>query len=296
MPRAVLPAVLVVVLLAACGSPAAPRDDAAVGCPSRTVVGDVPATPTAETTGRLVPEQTPAQALVCRYGPVADGRADLTGEAPLTAGLDRLPADLLLPGQERTATGDCVPGPGPVTPVLLRLTYPDGAVWVAATAEADRCRGATNGRFSSGSDVGDVLVASAATGRWTVPALPDAGQRCVPDRDGRHGEETALLPAGVQALTLCRVAGDGVTRRRATPAQQATVQDVLDEPVAVLSPRSCPGGGDQYELAASYGSGPVVLVRYAPACTPDVDNGTLRADLEPAGRRRLDALLADAFG
>ena len=285
--KALLPALL---LLAACATPdgggQARGPGPLPGCPARSAA-EVPAEPTADTVGRLVPAQAPTSALVCRY----DAAGAATGEAELTAGLDAVPTDLLLARGDAETAGDCAEEPGPLTPVLLRLAYPDGVVWLATTEQARLCGGTTNGQFASGEDVGDVLVASAEAGRWTVPALPDADQRCVPQRTGRLGQETALLPAGVQALTLCRVAGDGVRRRTATAQERAVVEDVLSEPVAVLDPRSCTAGGEQYELAASYGPGRAVLVRYAPGCAPDVDNGSLRADLQPADRDRLEAVL-----
>lgn len=284
--KALLPVLL---LLTACAAPeeGQARSQAPLpGCPARAGV-EVPAEPTADTVGRLVPEQPPTSALVCRYD--ADGAA--TGEVQLSAGLAAVPVDLLLTGSVGQGTGACAEEPGPLTPVLLRLAYPDGVVWLATTEQARLCGGVTNGRFTSGQDVGDVLVASAAAGGWTVPPLPDAGQRCVPQRTGRLGQETALLPAGVQALTVCRVAGDGVRRRTATAQERAVVEDVLSEPVAVLDPRTCDGGGEQFELAASYGPGPAVLVRYARGCDPDVDNGSLAADLPPAERERLEAVL-----
>ncbi len=292
-------------LLTACGSgtttpgqPAAPE-----GCPASVVVSPaervpvpVPQDPTAETTGRLVPQEPPTSARVCTYGPV-DGDAEpgpvaLSGDVALTGGLERVPQDLLLP-RATGGGGACTPAPGPVAGRLLRLTYPDGVVWVSA---GDGCGGTGNGPFRSDVDRADLLAASAAAGAWTAPDQPDAAQRCVPERAGRRGQEAALLPAGATSLVLCRVAGDGVARRSATPAQQQAVQDVLDEPVAVPSTGGCPGGGGtQYELAARYPAGPAVVVRFTDGCRPDVDNGSLAAQLEPAGLARLRALLQAAF-
>jgi hypothetical protein len=96
---------------------------------------------------------------------------------------------------------------------------------------------------------------------------------------------------------LCRAAGDGVTRRTATPAQLAAVQQVLADPVAVPSTGDCvPQGGEQHELLARYDTGPAVLVRVADGCAADVDNGSLQARLAPAAAQQLRAVLAQALG
>ncbi|MCW2701975.1 MAG: hypothetical protein JWQ45_3510, partial [Blastococcus sp.] len=140
-----------------------------------------------------------------------------------------------------------------------------------------------------------LLAASLAAGAWTVPPQRDAEQRCVPERTGRLGQDTALLPAGATSLVLCRVAGDGVVRRTATDAQRALVEDVLAEPVAVPSSGGCDGGGDLHELVARYPEGPPVLVRFLDRCRPDVDNGSLAAQLDAADSARLQAMLTAVF-
>lgn len=287
-------------LLTACVPASVPAGDRAVAvepCPPSVPAGDVavPSAPTADTLGRLVPQQPPSEALLCRYAPDGTGAAPLTGQVALAGGLERLPQDLLLPGG--TGVPACDAGTagsaGPSAASLLRLTYPDGVVWVAA---AGTCAGTSNGPFTSGYDRSDVLAASFAASAWTVPAQPDADQRCVPERTGRAGQEFALLPGGSTSLVLCRVAGDGVARRVATDAQRAQVQDVLDEPVASRQPVPCAQTPEQYELVARYPAGPAVQVAYVPGCAADVGNGSLTAALEPAGQRRLRAVLAEAFG
>lgn len=306
MPRLLLLATL---LLAGCASaPSAPpaADDGPGRCPPRAelrpqerVPLTVPVDPTAETTGRLVPEQPPTAALVCRYGP-APGDASpppvlpLAQEVALTAGLDRLPQDLLLP-RDTGGGGSCTQALGPVTSYLLRLQYPDGVVWVSASEEVNGCVDTTNGPFRSDVGRADLLAAALDAGAWTTPPQRDADQRCVPERTGRLGQDTALLPAGATSLVLCRVAGDGVVRRTATAEQRAMVEDVLSDPVAVPSTGGCDGGGDLHELVARYPSGPSVLVRFVDRCRPDVDNGSLAAQLAPGDSRRLQALLTDAF-
>jgi hypothetical protein len=141
-----------------------------------------------------------------------------------------------------------------------------------------------------------VLAASFAASAWTVPPQQDADQRCVPERTGRAGQEFALLPAGATSLVLCRVAGDGVTRRSATEGQRAEVQAALDAPVATREPRPCAATPEQYELVARYPAGPSVQVAYVPGCALDVGNGSLQAALEPDGQRVVRAVLREAFG
>ncbi|MCW2778855.1 MAG: hypothetical protein JWN17_2580, partial [Frankiales bacterium] len=101
----------------------------------------------------------------------------------------------------------------------------------------------------------------------------------------------ALLPAGATRIVLCRVAGDGVTRRVATPAERAVVEDVLADPIAVPFTRVCPDGSAPYEVAATWPSGPAVLLSVAPGCDPEVENGSLAAQLSADGTRRLLVVL-----
>lgn len=283
-------ALLAGLLLGGCASIAGdrPPDAAAPPCPASKAAGVVvPAAPTADTVGRLVPERPPTQALLCRYQ--GDGDASLTGEVGLSAGLERLPQDLLLPAAVSPLACDADRAAAPEH--LLRLTYPDGVVWVAST-----CAGTSNGPFSSGYDRSDVLSASFTAGAWTVPRQPDADQRCVPERTGRAGQEFALLPTGSTSLVLCRIAGDGTTRRTATQAQRMQVQAALDTPVATRQPTPCAQSQEQYELVARYPVGPPVQVAYLPGCALDVGNGSLQAALEPDGERAVRNVVGQAFG
>ncbi|MCW2777277.1 MAG: hypothetical protein JWN17_1002, partial [Frankiales bacterium] len=185
--RRLLPVLLL--LLAACGGSSgthdAPPAAAPGGCPTSVRLTGVPAS-TVDTGGRLVPQEPPTSAVVCRYAPAAGGaRSDLAVERPLTGGLDRLAADLQLAPAGPGAAVCADAGSAPVTPYLLRLTYPDGVVVVRADDDPAGCPGTRTDTVTSAQGRGDVLAASASAGTWTVPPLPDADQRCVPDRTGR---------------------------------------------------------------------------------------------------------------
>jgi hypothetical protein len=294
------------------GVPGGPADGAAGAaapepCPERVEPADPPAVPhppSADTGGRLVPDAVPTAAVLCRYAPGSNLPAErgtpgapgtpatpepgtLVGERPLTGGLDRVPHDLLLPRALPGQTRPCTLIGGAVTPYLLRLDYPDGQVWVATAQDPNSCRDAGNGELVTKEPLGDRFAASYDAGAWTGP-VRRGGSPCEADATGRAGQEGALVPGEPTALDVCvgdatRAAGQDLLRE---------VRAVLADPVAVPSQGSCTGEvRGWYELLFRYDSGPPVLVRFLPGCEPDVDNGSLQAQLDPDSARRLEHLL-----
>ena len=150
---------------AAGSAPAAtrPADPALAACPDRVPAADdlpqVPAPPTTQTEGRLVPDADPVEALLCRYGPLGPDGAESSGAVLLTDGLDRVRFDLDVPA----GTPSRCPAPATRLPHLLRLTYADGELWLAALAG---CDGASNGAFDTAARVGDRLTTAYASRAW----------------------------------------------------------------------------------------------------------------------------------
>lgn len=287
---------LVPLLLVACGG----GDGAALSAPSPSATAQVvqscpeefrpggtepwvPAEPTTQTPGRLVPDADPVEALVCRYGEAEE----LVGQVVLTDGLNSLRHDLLVPeklaGQEEICT---LIGGRPV-PHLMRLTYADGDLWVSAVQDPNSCTDTGNGDFVSSAYLGDRLAAAYDGRSW--PAAPEL-DGCTGPGVGRAGQEDALVPEGWQSLLVCT--GDSAPREVASARAQrvasvlAEVQTGPDSNICSGSPRVT------YGLLFRYEVGPPVHVRYSPGCEPPVHNGSLDGTPTQEQQARLEDLLA----
>lgn len=307
---AVLAVLAVLLALAACGDSADPDADAppatptvtlaADGCPATLPVGEpvpwVPAPPTTETPGRLAPDADPVEALVCRYEDVSGtpaGSASLVGERVVTAGLDRVRHDLLLPARVPGGTRACTAMGGPVEPHLVRFSYADGELWLAATRDPNSCQDSGNGAFTTSAYLGDVLQESYDASTWTSPPAPAAGS-CSSSGSGRAGQERTLVPPGWASMTVCRPPA----KDQPPPAREVD-RATAERVVALLAQvATAPGSGGcsgpsrtTYDLLVTYPAGPAVQVRYAPGCEPPVRNGSLDATPSAAQGTELEDLL-----
>lgn len=229
---------------------------------------------------RLVPQTTPASALVCAYAGSNTakrqaGRA-LSGRRPLTGGLARLASQLTwqprrLPGQQ----AGCTLIGGPQTNYLIGLTYPGGGtIWVAAADEPNECVSTSNGEFTSLGVVGPDVSRAFASGRWPAPQ-PVSCTR--PRQDiGRLGQDTAMVPAGSTSLTIC------APKARTLTSGYQTLVSALDRLPARPSTRSCSpsprASAPKYQLLFSYPEGPPVSVFITSGCHPEIDNLDLQSD------------------
>lgn len=155
----------------------APSEPAALdGCPASfraSATPWVPAPPTTETPGRLVPDADPVTAVVCRYQPLASGTptsgagpAALVGEVPLASGLDRVRLDLAASPPAAGPPPTCPAAGGPRVPYLLRLDYADGSLWVSSVQDPGSCAASGNGVFVTGTHLGGVLARSYDAAAW----------------------------------------------------------------------------------------------------------------------------------
>lgn len=312
-------ALLLGLALAGCGTPAgdvaAPptaatgtTDLAPVSCPATFPAPDdrpaepwVPAPPTTETPGRLVPDADPVSAVVCRYDPGAfpepgDAAAPLVGEVALTAGLDRVRHDLLLPARLSGQDRACTLIGSALVPHLVRLDYADGSLWVSALRDANSCTDSGNGAFVTGAYLGEQLSRSYDSAAWATPPEPPAGS-CLSGGRGRAGQERAVVPDGWTSMTACRSAGeDGAPPAPAVALDRAVgeqVVRVLDEVVTRPGGGTCDGPYDEaYDLLVTYPEGPPVQVAFSPGCVPSVRNGSLDGEPTADQTARLRSLLA----
>ncbi|MCW2615870.1 MAG: hypothetical protein JWN08_2864, partial [Frankiales bacterium] len=246
--------------------------------------------------GRLAPDADPVEVLVCRYEDVSGSRAgpaSLVGERVVTAGLDRVRHDLLLPELLPGGTRACTAMGGPVVPHLARLSYADGDLWLAATRDPNSCQDSGNGAFTTSAYLGEVLQQSFDAATWSSPPAPAAGS-CASSGSGRAGQERTLVPPGWSALAVCRPSVDD----QPPPARE--VERATAERVVALLARvpTVPGSGGcsgpsrrTYDLLVSYPDGPPVQVRYAPGCEPPMRNGSLDATPSAAQGAELEDLL-----
>lgn len=138
--------------------------------PRSGIVPVVPAQPTASGADQhLVPTEAPRSAVLCQYRSVPVGTASTASSVPLaaavavTTGRDDLARELAaLPSlADHPGPASCTEMGGPLVPYLLGLDYAEGRVWVAASAEPNRCSGASNGRFETRRYAGGLMKAVA---------------------------------------------------------------------------------------------------------------------------------------
>ena len=156
----------------------APSESAALdGCPASFLAGVtpwVPAPPTTETPGSLVPDADPVSAVVCRYEPIPGSTATsgattaaLVGEVALGSGLDRVRLDLAASRPAAGSPPTCPATGGPRVPYLLRLDYADGSLWVSSVQDPGSCAASGNGVFVTGTHLGGVLARSYDAAAWS---------------------------------------------------------------------------------------------------------------------------------
>lgn len=288
--------VAAVLVLAACGEEpqgsATPTSapSAAAGCPETfpAPAGDpwVPAGPTTETPGRLVPDADPVEALVCRYGDVFEAdAAALQGEVALEGGLDRVRTDLLVPARVEAAERACTQIGGGQVPHLVRLRYADGELWLSAVQDPNRCTDTGNGAFVSSAYLGDRLAQAYDTAAWPGQD-PDP---CARGGPGRAGEEGTLVPAGWASLVVCEPDG----RSREVPPDRAVqVAELLGQLPVRPGTNACEGVPTAVRrLVLGYEQGPRSVVVWTPGCEPSVGNGSLSALPTPAQTELLGVLV-----
>ena len=290
--------VLGAVLLTSCGGSDGegiatgipPSPSATDGCPERWAGTGaepwVPAPPTTETPGRLVPDADPVEALVCRYGDLtgADSAA-LEGDVLLRDGLELVRTDLLLPERVEGRQQACTQVGGAVVPHLVRLRYADGELWLAGVQEPNGCTESGNGAFTTSAYLGDRLAEALRSGSWPQPDPAP----CAKGRQGRAGQEQALAPPGWTALVVCAEDGAG---REVAPDRAEQVVSLLGQLETRPGTNACDGvPTSSSRLVLSYADGPPVELRWTPGCDPSLGNGSLSAVPTPAQTELLQVLL-----
>lgn len=300
MRRLVLP--LLLVALVGCGtSPGRSADGYSYGepelvdgavepsCPTHAGVEGttpwVPQPPTTQTEGRLVPDADPVSAVVCRYTPAGA----LEGAVEVTEGLGRIRHELLVPEKHPEQERVCTLIGGDVVPHLMRLSYADGDLWLAATVDPNSCTDSGNGDFVTAAYLGGRLASAYDTGSWPAPA---AQRGCSGGGTGRAGQEDVLVPGGWTSLSVCV---DSETPRKVPRGDAGRVAELLGELTTVPGTNSCSGDAStSYNLLFDYEQGPPVALWYAPGCEPPLHNGSLDATPNEEQAAELKALLEPA--
>jgi hypothetical protein len=259
------------------------------GCPDRYAAADpepwVPAPPTSETQGRLVPDADPVEALVCRYGDVSGAEsAALAGGVQLGSGLDRMRTDLLLPARVEGAQVACTQIGGAVVPHLVRLRYADGELWLSARQEPNGCTDSGNGEFVTSTYLGDRLAEAYDTGGL-------ARTRPGPVRRGQAGPCGSGGSAGAGGLDLA----GGLHRGRQPPGggpRPGRPGRLAARPARhAARTNACEGTPTSVPVGFLHAEGPPVLVSGRPAASPRSGNGSLSALPTPAQTELLGVLL-----
>ncbi len=248
---------------------------------------------------RLVPTDTPASAVLCRYPRPWLGTAPPEGEGAVRLGgdLSALAAELAWTPRQGGGRGCHYVG-SPQTVYLLGLEYGGRRVWVNAVDDRSGCHIPTNGAFPARPSLGGRFAAAYRTGAWTLPVSATANpcaERATGWYQGRLGDDAGFVPEGATTVTVCpRGAGPAVPL---TGAARATVLAALDSlNTQPQNGYSCvPGtknGATPWFLRVGYPAGPGVQILVLPGCTPHVLGTGVQA-LDPRNRvqRAVEAAL-----
>lgn len=254
----------------------------------------VPAAQGFDDAASLVPDEVPAEVLLCRYEHQDVGRSwTVTRASNVLTDLASVPSSFLVP-RLLPGEGHACPSVGITfyTSYLIRLDYgPGRTAWVRA---GGRCGdGVSNGRFMSG--YGLPVAAAFTSGRW--PAL-SAVTPCSWDssRTGRAGQEVTLVPPGWQSVRVCPSSGVSASELSDVDAEDV-VERVNRLGTAPYQPMTGCSGDDlvpveqptkSVVLVVDYGLGRGVRLDVAPGCTPFISNGSIRA---VAGSAQQNAIL-----
>jgi hypothetical protein len=226
---------------------------------------------------RLVPQRTPASAVVCAYAASGTGRQQagqaLSGRRQLTGGLARLAGELSW--QSHPLQTGCALASVAPTSYLIGLTYPGGGrMWVSITDDPSGCTSTSNGEFTAGPGPAREVSKALASGRWPAP-LPVTCSTGAGQDIGRLGQGTAMVPPGPASLTIC------THRTRTLTSGYQTLVAALNSLPTRLSTASCSPGpgpaGPGYQLLFTYPRGPAVDVDITPRCHPEIDNLSLQS-------------------
>lgn len=274
----------------------------AAECPALTTPGEAPPAPPRdlELNGRLVPAQAPTSITLCRYDYAAgDAARELTGTQVIGGDLGRLVGDLrevAVVSDDRPP--DCYP-PAATTPYRLRLTYPEGTVWVSAMASTEGCaypmETTSNGERTF-AHLGNDLEKAYSTRGWTG----FSNEPCAAPV-WRRGTAQQLVPDGVTSATVCSMTSPGPPYRTRTvaPNELPTLVRALSAMPSTLAryagqdpSAACGGTGGTMAptqvVVLDYARGPAVAVRLFPTCEPEASNGPRQATLTSQVRTLLN--------
>jgi hypothetical protein len=247
-------------------------------CPGRYPATGVPAPAHGvDGTGRLVPNSTPTNVIICAY---LEHRGALTAGRSLRGDLSAV-TDTLTWLPRGDASEFLCPLAPPVSGFddnfLIGLSYPDGAIWVAAPGST--CDGASNGEFTTAANLHGLADPAWSTRTWDPNAgAPKGSNPCQSSGFGRLGQDTELVPGTPTGVRICHGAIDHGSSYDPAPLARA-----LDQLPSTPSTHSCistgPGASgvipQPYTLDFSYPTGPDVRVDILPICRPSVDNDSL---------------------
>ena len=226
---------------------------------------------------RLVPDVTPESMQVCAY--LHDDN-ELTGQQAVTGNVSE--AAQTLTWLPRRVGGRACALERMITDgdnYLIRLTYPDGVVWLAAPG--DHCAGASNGDFETRANLRQFAADAYQTGAWLPPGLDQpptiCGYKWAP---GRLGDDTAMVPGTPDSVTICN------DQREQTVVNPGALIDQLNALPTQPSTGGCHATHDpnftmiDYHLFFNYAQGPPAVVDVLVGCAPNVDNSALQAQAD----------------
>lgn len=232
---------------------------------------------------RLLPDRQPLSLVDCAYPVVDNGAATPTGppfvvaKRTLVTGqrVDEV-VGLLAWAPRDTGRGTmCTAMAGPETVHLVGARYDDSIVWVAALAEANRCKPATNGDFRTPLPVGHQLDQWFGTKLTNGSAQPTCDQWV----GGRLGDELTLAPNGDPIVTVCRATNSGQRELELSKDQSgqvvAALRSLRTEPLHLICATA--DGGRDFRLVLDFGRGPDVIINVVPGCEPELMGSALSA-------------------
>lgn len=234
---------------------------------------------------RLVPPTTPTSVVICGWTNSTNGNhfySRLHRTTRTLAGSLAPVAELLTNALPRANPYPCTANLAVTDDekFLIGLTYGTATVWVSAPG--NHCAGATNGVFSTSSNLNRYARLALQSGHWPLDPTgkPPAEDSCRAIGVGRFGQQSTMVPGDPTSLVIC---ADDTTRGTVRKSGVTELVDALNRAAPTRpSTHECqPQNGAQphdYRLRFRYPSGPDATVTVSPACRPGIDNNALQVD------------------
>jgi hypothetical protein len=250
----------------------------------------------------IAPVRLPTDVVICKYGLEhnAARTKPLTGSRQLHGSFQSLVDTVAYLPRTATSVTRCSAVLGAHDDYLLGLTYTDGSEWISASDNVCLVAPTTNGTYDSPALHALKLHIAYKTRSW--PGA-DKNQPCTTTSLGRSGQETKLVPDGVDSADICQERGTThVSHAHLGTSDAGRVADRLNQLATSHATRpdaGCFGNYDvgpgiTYVVVFHYGVGAdaIVDIETSKDCSPAIGNGSLESSERVAAVKIVEDALA----